>query len=123
MRDIGARDFADVEAVTGLFELFGEHFDVAAVEIEDRLVAQQIHVGRRGVEKHLLLGDTQRLARSRHLAFCLARAIGGLKSIEQGLRRGRAELPGRQRLANGAVDHGKIIVAARCGDAEFRPIT
>jgi hypothetical protein len=92
LRDVGARHFADIEAVTGLFQLLGEHFDVAAIEIEDRLVAQQIHIGGSGVKKDLLLGDAQGLARPRHLPFCPARAIGGLESVEQRLRRGRAEI-------------------------------
>jgi len=91
LRDVSASHFADIEAITSLFQLFGEHFNVAAIKIEDRLVAQQIHKGGSGVEKYLLLGDTQRLARPRHLAFCLARAIGGLESVEQRLR--GAELP------------------------------
>ena len=105
--------------------------------IEDRLVAQQFHIGGSGVEKYLLLGDTQRLARPRHLAFCLARAIGGLKSVEQRLRRDRAELPGTKRFADAVVDDSiwkhllvdgfvelaKVIIAAGCSDAEFRSIT
>jgi hypothetical protein len=81
--------------VAGLFQLFGEHFKVAAIKIEDRLVAQQIHIGGSGVEKYLLLGDTQRLARPRHLAFCLARAIGGwnARSAE-----GSTEIPAKAPL-------------------------
>jgi hypothetical protein len=51
LRDVGARHFTDIEAVTRLLQLLGEHFDVAAIEIEDRLVAQQIHVRGRGVER------------------------------------------------------------------------
>ena len=58
LRDVSASHFADIEAVTSLFQLFGEHFNVAAIKIEDRLVAQQIHIGGSGVEKYLLLGDT-----------------------------------------------------------------
>ena len=104
MRDVGARHFAGIEVVAGLFQLFGEHFNVAAIKIEHRLIAQQIHVRSSGVEEDLLLGDTQRLACPRHLAFCPSRAIGGLESVEQRLRRGRAELPGRQVRAEAGVD-------------------
>ena len=89
--DVGARHLADIEAVARLFELLGEHFDVAAVEIEDRLVAQQIHVGGGGIEQHLLLGDAQRLARAHDLAFGLARAVGGLESVVERLRCGGAD--------------------------------
>ena len=47
--DVGSRHLADIEAVTRLFQLLREHFDVAAIEIEDRLVAYQIHVGGREI--------------------------------------------------------------------------
>src|SRR5215472_17037475 len=130
LRDVGARHFADIEAVTRLFQLLGKHFDVAAIEIKDRLVAYQIHVGGSGVEKNLLLGDPQRFACARHPAFRLACAIGGLKTIIKRLRHGRAELPGWQVLADAAVDDLirkyllvdgfsdliKIIKAASCSD-------
>jgi hypothetical protein len=46
--NVGARHLADIESVTRLFQLLGEHFDVAAIKIEDCLIAQQIHVGSRG---------------------------------------------------------------------------
>ena len=69
LRDVGGCHFANIEAVAGLFELLGEHFDVTTIKIKDRLIAQQIHVGSSGVEKNLLLGDAQRLARARDLAF------------------------------------------------------
>jgi hypothetical protein len=85
LRDVGARHLADIKAVTSLFQLLGEHFDVATIKIKDRLIAQQIHIGSSGVEKHLLFGDAQ-------LAFRLPRAIGGLKSVEQRLRCSRADL-------------------------------
>ena len=55
LRDVGARHFANIKAVAGLFELLGEYFDVTTIKIKDRLIAQQIHVGSGGVEKNLLL--------------------------------------------------------------------
>jgi len=101
-----------------LFQLLGEHFDVAAIEIEDCLIAYQIHVGGGGIEQDLLLGEPQRLARAKHLAFRLARAIGGLKTIIKRLRRGRAELPGRQVRAEAIVDDlvWKHLLVDRFGD-------
>jgi len=36
---IGPRHLADIEAVARLLELLGEHFDVAPLEIVDRLIA------------------------------------------------------------------------------------
>ena len=83
LRHIGARHLADVEAVARLFQLLGEHFDVTPVQVEDRLIAQQVHVGGGGVEQHLLLGDAQRLARAVDLAFRLPGAVGGLEAVEQ----------------------------------------
>src|SRR6516165_2226218 len=136
LRDVGARHLADIEAVTSLFQLLGEHFDVATIKIEDRLVAQQIHVGSSGVKKDLLFGNAQCLARARDLAFRLPRAIGGLKSVVKRLRRSRAELPGTKIFANAGVVHDvwkytlvfgfveliKIIKAARRGDTELWPV-
>ena len=89
LRHVGARHLADIEAVAGLFELLGEHFDVAPVQLQDDLVAQQIHVRGRGVEQHLLLGDAQGLARAHDLALGLADFVGGLIAVVQRLRRGR----------------------------------
>ena len=136
LRDVGAGHFADIEAVTGLFQLLGEHFNVATIKLEDRLVAYQIHVGGGGIEKDLLLGDAQCLARARDLAFRLAGAIGGLESVVKRLRRSRAELPGTKIFANAGVVHDvwkytlvfgfveliKIIKAARRGDTELWPV-
>ena len=48
LRHVGACHFTDVEAVAGLPQLFLQHFDIAPLQVEDRGVAQQIHVGGRG---------------------------------------------------------------------------
>ena len=80
--DVGARHLADIEAVARLLELLGEHLNVAAIELEDRAIAQQVHVGGCGIEQDLLLGDAQSLAGGIDLAFCLAGAVGGLKAVE-----------------------------------------
>ena len=86
--------------------MLGQHFDVAAIEFEDRLVAYQIHVGGSGVEKNLLLGDAQCLARARNLAFRLARSVGGLESVVERLRRGRAKLPSTDIFTKAGVTDG-----------------
>ena len=44
LRDVGARHFADVEAVPRLPKLLLQHLDVAAVEIQRRGVAHHVHV-------------------------------------------------------------------------------
>ena len=123
---------ADVEAVTRLLELLGENFHVAAVELKDRRVAQQIHVGGGGIEQHLLLGNTQRFACAHDLALRLTRAVGGLQPVEERVRRGGANDARIKRLRSRAVDQrpcdgnlrGRFLVlgAAVGGDAQLRPI-
>ena len=127
MRHIGARQLADIEAIARLFQLLGEHLDVAPVEIKDRLIAQQVHVGGGGVEQHLLLGDAQRLARAIDLAFRLPGTIGGLEAVEQricpvGGDAAREECLGKRDIGDDAADRkllhriGVIITPLR-GDA------
>ena len=84
----------------------------------------------------MLLGDAQRLARGRDLAFRLPRAIGGLESIEERLRRGHTELSARQAPRDTAVVDAvrkyllvddfvalvKILIATRPSDTNFWPI-
>ena len=86
LRHVGAGDFADIEAVAGLAKLLLQHLDVAALQIEDRGVADQVHVGGGGVEQHGLLGQPQRFARRRHQLLGLPGPAGGAKSVEQRLR-------------------------------------
>ena len=133
LRHVGARHLADIEAVAGLLQLLGEHFDVAPVQLQDRLVAQQIHIGGRGVEQHLLLGDAQGLARAHDLALGLADPVGGLIAVVQRLRRGRGNaalliglgkigvLHGirKHRLNDRVRQRAGIIVAAVGGHREF----
>ena len=90
LRDVGARHLADIEAVAHLAQLLLQHFDVAALQIEDCAVAQQIHVGGRRREQHVLLGQPQVLARRRDLTLGLPGPIAGLETVEQGLRDGAA---------------------------------
>ena len=67
LRHVGARHLADIEAVAGLPQLLLQHLDVAPLQIEDRGVAQQVHVGGDRVEQHRLLGHAQGRARGQHL--------------------------------------------------------
>ena len=90
LRHVGARHLADVEAVAHLAQLLLQHLDVAALQIEDRGVAQQVHVGGGGGEQDVLLGQPEVLSRRRHLALRLPRAVGGHEAVEQGLRDRRA---------------------------------
>ena len=132
LRYVGARYFADVEAVARLLELLGQDFDVAPLQIEHRLIAQQIHISGRGIEQHLLLGDTQGLARRIHLTFRLTGPIRRLEAVEQGVGavgadRARIEVLREWARHKRAAEREYrcrvlIIVAAGRGDAEFRAI-
>ena len=114
LRHVGARHLADIEAVAGLLELLGQHLDVAPLQIEHRLIAQQIHVGGRGIEQHLLLGDAQGLARGIDLAFRLAGAVGRLKAVEERVGAGGAERARVEILRELAVDER----ASRAGKSD-----
>ena len=88
---VGGGDVAGFEPLAGLAQLLFQHFEVAALQLEDRRIAQQVHVSGDGIEQHGLLERAQGLARGKHLALGQAGAIGGLKSVQQGLRNGRAD--------------------------------
>ena len=94
----GAIRLRDVGAVTSptlkrsrFVQLLGEHFDVATIKIEDRLMAQQIHVGSCSVEKDLL-SVTCNVSRApiTWLSACGVRL--GVRNPLKRFRRGRAEL-------------------------------
>jgi len=84
--DVGAGDFAGGEAVAGLAQLLLQHLDVAPLQLQDRGVADQVHVGSGGVEQHGLLGQPQRLARRRDQLLRLPRTARGAEPVEQRLR-------------------------------------
>ena len=135
LRDVGARHLADVEAVLGLAQLFLQHLDVVAVEIEDRGVAHHVHVIADGAEQHVLLGVAQLLARAEHAGFGLAHRISGAIAVPHVLRdsdavaaRPRAHVErvwiaraqaGGQRVRHGGVALGRDvghIASVRLGD-------
>ena len=61
LRHVGTGHLADIEAVVGLAQLLVDDFDVVALQIEDRRVAQHVHVGCGGIEQGVLLVVRQRL--------------------------------------------------------------
>src|SRR4029077_21036485 len=85
LRQIGAGDLTRGEAVARLAQRRLQDFHVVALELEQRRVAQQIHVGGGGAEQDGLLGGAQGLARGEYLALGQPRAAGGLEAIEKGL--------------------------------------
>ena len=91
MINVGRRHVARFEPLSGLAQLLLQHLDVAALQIEDGRVAQQVHIGHGRVEQHGLFGRAQRLARGTNLAFGLPGPIGGLEPIEEILRQRRSK--------------------------------
>ena len=90
LRNVGPRHLAHGKAVAGLLELLLEDEHVALLQLEDRRVPQQVHVGGHGIEQHPLLGQAQRLARAENLRFRLPGPVAGLEAVEDGLVRRHA---------------------------------
>ena len=86
--NVGLGDFADVEAIAALAQLLLQNDDVAPVEVEQRRVAQEVHVGGGGLQQQIELGQAQRLAPGGDLAFRLPGSVRGLKAVVKGLRGG-----------------------------------
>ena len=97
LRDVGSSDFADVEAVLSLPKLFLQHLDVVAVEIEDRRVAQHVHVIGERAEQDVLLGVAQLLARAEHGGFGLAHRVAGAIAVPHALGHRQAVATRRRR--------------------------
>jgi hypothetical protein len=94
LRDVRARDLADVEAVAGLAELLLQNLDVVALQVQDRRVAQNVHVGRGAVEEDVLLRVAQVLPGADRLRFGLADPIAGAAAIEDVLVELQADAAG-----------------------------
>ena len=56
---VGAGDLANIEAVAGLAKLLLKLFDGVALSLQVRRVAQDVHVGLRGVEQGDQLNEAQ----------------------------------------------------------------
>ncbi len=85
LRDVGARHFADIEAVLGLLQRLFEHAGIAALNLDDGGIAQIVHVDGGGLEQNRLLEHPQRFARAGNLAFRGAGLVGGLLAVEKRL--------------------------------------
>ena len=93
LRHVGARHFADGEAVPRLAQLFFQHVDVVAVEAENGRILQHVHIGGEGRKKGVLLGVAQLLARAEHLRLGLTDDIERPVAVEDGLVGGDAVAP------------------------------
>ncbi len=98
LRHVRARHLADGEAVLARLQLAREHVDVVLVEANELLVAHDVHVGRRRLQKHLALDIAQNL---------LLLAHGGLGAVHRVV----GAKPGEDRL------YQVHTVAARLGHA------
>ena len=131
--DVGAGYLANIEPIASLLELLSEDLNVTLIELEDRAIAQQVHIRGGRVQQYLLLSNAQRLAGGIDLAFRLPGAVGRLEAIEKGLCAGQAhgareKLTGVSRRGEHA-GYGKllrgvlVIVAAQRSDADLGPIS
>jgi hypothetical protein len=129
LRDVGARDLADVEAVSHLPQLLLQDLDVAPLQIENRRIAQQVHVGGYGIEQHGLHRHPQGLAGGEHLALRLTGAVAGLKPVERrvagieriGLRRHGAGLLIVDRLLVDELARGHVGILLADLDGRAHP--
>jgi hypothetical protein len=133
LRHVGAGDLADLEAILGLPQLLLQHLDVAALQAENRGVADQVHVGGRGRKQHGLLAQPQRLACRRNQLLRLPGARCRPVAVEQRLRVGRAvglrsDVADRTRIADdargGRAFRSRVeeLLANRRREADARPI-
>ena len=123
LRHIGAGDLADLETVPRLAQLLFQHRDIIFVEAEDRGIAQHVHVIRRAVRQHRLLGVAHGFACSQNLGFRLGDRIGNAVAVPQRFRNADAVATRlRKRIGEGcrrmrlAVQIGQAGVGG-CGDA------
>ena len=83
--DIGPRAFADFEARPRGACLLGQELQVAFSQHRDLTVADDVHIGARGVKKRVLLLIAQAFDRRPHLRFRGADVVPGLEPVEQQL--------------------------------------
>jgi hypothetical protein len=85
LRDVGARHFADGEPIARLAQLLLQHFDVVAIETENRRIAQNVHIEGDAIQKDVLLRVAQRLAGAHDARFGLANRVERALSIPERL--------------------------------------
>ena len=74
----------DIEPVLfGRLELLGQHLHVVLAQADDGRVADDVHIGGRGIEEHGLLDGAQALARRLHRRLRLADGVQVLFLISE----------------------------------------
>ncbi|TPV99934.1 MAG: hypothetical protein USCAAHI_00629 [Beijerinckiaceae bacterium] len=91
--DVGARHLSDNETIAGLTQLLFKNNDVVFAQIEDRGIAQNIHIGGRAIEEDVLLRVAQALARTKNIRFRLPHAVHRAVAVEKILGDGQIEAP------------------------------
>ena len=108
--------FADVEAVAGLPELFVDHLDVVALQVENGGVAQDVHIGRRAIEQNALLGGVQGFPRTEDGGFRRPDPVRGPVAVEERLIDLDPKPTGDQRISA-----CRIRREPRCGRLRLHP--
>ena len=96
--NIRSGNFADFETVAGCFPLSAKNLFVVDIQLDDRLIAHNIHKGRSRIQKHFCLDEAQACALGLHAIFRLARFIKGPATTEDGLRKEDAHTRGGTNL-------------------------
>ncbi|MCT8974015.1 hypothetical protein MUB46_19295 [Microbaculum sp. A6E488] len=81
--DVGVGHLADLEAVAGGAELLGQNFDVLAIEFDDRLRRQHVHVRLSSAEQSVLLGIVQGRAAGLNRGLGRLRVVYRLEAAKQ----------------------------------------
>ena len=116
--DVGARHFADVEAVLGLFQRLFEHANVALLNLDDGGIAQIVHVNGGRLQQNGLFEHPQAFARGGNLAFGGAGLIGGHLAVEQVLRDGGADAARRIGAMNSGT-HDWLALPPTCSQRGY----
>ena len=85
LRHVGARDFADIEAILGGAQIARQHRDVVLAQAHDGRVAHHVAEGRHRLQQHALLGQPQRLAPGAHGRLRRVDRVDGAEAAKQRL--------------------------------------
>ena len=96
LRNVGARDLAHIEAIARLFERLFQNPRIAALNLDDRRIAQIIHIDGRSLQQHRLFEHPEGLALTRHTRLGLADAVRRLLAVVKRLVHGQADAAGPQ---------------------------
>ena len=101
--DVGSGEVADLEAVAGRLEIGLEDLHVVLVQLDDRAVADHVHVGRHRIGEDIAFDRGQRRAARFDTGLGRAHVIADASAVEQRVadiepRRDRRALPPVSRI-------------------------